>query len=408
MKWVFALVLILLYLFELLLFILNYRHSLKETPARLQDIYDEDRYQKWLAYFRELGRFDIIEKAFNLLVLLIFLLFLVAPMETFLAGRIAHLVLETLLFMGFYWVVKNILALPWQAYRIFSIEERHGFNRTSAKTFWKDRLINFLVLILLEGLIVFASHSLFLRFGANVWQFIILVWLSISFLLFVFVAFLNRIFFRLFNKFTPLPPGTLRDRIEDLARKVGYSVKAINVMDASRRSSKLNAFCTGIGRTKEIALYDTLLEKAGEDEILAVLGHELGHAIYHDMWANLLLQSAMFLIYAVFVAFLVSKPVLFQAFGLSGVHFGFALFLFFYFFEPILDLFLGIIYNYFSRRMEYRADEFAADHTRPQDIIGALKILGRENLTNLNPHPWTILFRYSHPPLNDRIKALEI
>jgi STE24 endopeptidase len=239
----------------------------------------------------------------------------------------------------------------------------------------------------------------------RIWLFILLAWVGMSFVT-VLLFFLNKFFVKIFNKLTPLPDGTLKTSIESLASKVGFKVTAISVMDASRRSTKLNAFFTGLGRTRQVVLYDTLIEKMTEDEIVAVLAHELGHAVHKDVPKMLLRQIFVFATYLVLFGLVVQNSAMAQTFGLSGTHFGFSLLLFSILISP-LDLLLDFPSNYLSRKAEYAADSFSAQHSGRSHIMSALVRLAQENLSNLNPHPLYVLFHYNHPPLAARLNAIK-
>ena len=197
----------------------------------------------------------------------------------------------------------------------------------------------------------------------------------------------------------------MRDKIRALAEKVGFNVKAISVMDASKRSTKLNAFFSGLGKTREVVLFDTLVEKLEEEEILSVLAHELGHAVHKDVPRMLGLQIAMFGLYAVVIGFILQSVALAQAFGLSGVHLGFSLILFSILISP-LELILTFPLNYISRKAEYAADGFATEYVGKESTMSAFKVLAQENLANLTPHPLYVLMHYSHPTIPQRLEAI--
>lgn len=406
MKWLIMALLLAVYTFRSYVTLLNYRASQSPLPERVRDIYDRERYRKWLRYSNELNRFNLTEQAFNLIVLLMFLSGPFAWLARVIAGWTNNPILQTLLFLGVYQGVMFLLEIPFDYYRTFSIEERYGFNRTTFATFGRDLVLSLVLMVSLGGIILAGVNGLYLRYADNLWTFILTTWAVLGVIMLGFFAFLNRWFIRLFNKFTPLPPGTLRTRIEELATAVGFSLKSISVMDASRRSTKLNAFFSGIGRTKEVVLFNTLVEKASEDEILAVLAHELGHERYKDTFRLALMQIGMVGLYAAGVGLALQNPSLFHAFGLPDVHFGFAIVLFSILFQP-LQLVLNVPFMAAMRRAEYRADRFAADKTDNGWMISALKVLARENLSNLNPHPLFVRLYYTHPPINDRIAALE-
>lgn len=406
MNWIIIGLLAVVFLFETAVALLNRKHSLKPIPDRVKDVYDEERYQKWLTYSLEMQRSSLFQRGLQLLIMIFFLSGTFAQLEQIVASWTSNPILQSLYFLGIVQTSMLLFSIPLKVYRIFSIEERYGFNRTTLQTFIKDLFMSYLLTIMLGGLIVASINALYLKFSGNLWLFIALTWTTIAVIMLLSVAFLGKVLLRLFNKFTPLSEGTLRTRIDNLASSLGFSVKAILVMDASRRSTKSNAAFTGIGKTKEIILFDTLLDKMSEDEIMAVLGHELGHAVHKDTWRLLAQQSAIVALYALGIGLVLQNPSLFTVFGLSGVHFGFSMILFSILFEPV-SLLLGVPLNMVSRASEYRADRFSAKHTDPSWMISALKVLSRENLVNLNPHPLAVLLYYSHPPMNDRIQALQ-
>lgn len=406
MKWVVIGILVLVYLFELLVSMLNHRYRSKPIPENLNDIYDQDRYQKWLAYSLDNHRFGQLKRGFSLLVMLSMLLFgFFAWLESMTSSWTENQVLATLFFLGIFETIMILIGIPFKYYGIFVIEERHGFNKTTKKTFVKDQIVGYLLMIILGGGIVSGIYALFLSFN-HLWTFIFVTWGAITFVMLIIFMFLNKLFLRLFNKFTPLPEGSLKTRIEELASSLGFNIKALSVMDASRRSTKLNAFFTGLGKSKEVVLFDTLIEKMSEDEIVAVLAHELGHAVHKDVWKVLVQQIVLLLFYAAGIGFVLESADFALSFGLTGVHFGFALILFMILFEPI-QLILGIPLSALSRKAEYKADAFAKSKTSGAAMISALKVLSREDLVNLNPHPLTVLLYYSHPPMKERIDAIE-
>lgn len=405
MRWVVISLLVAMYLFEMTVSVLNQRHSRNPIPENVKDVYDQQRYQRWLAYSLERHRFSLVQQGFNLVILLIFLLGPFAHLAEWFAMFTPNPILQSLLFLGIYQTFMALLRIPFELYSTFSIEERHGFNRTAVKTFVRDLVVGYVVTLVLGGMILGGIQMLYLKFSESLWTFILVTWGILSVIMIVAVSFLGKVLLRLFNKFTPLPGGELRKRIEDLAFSLGFNVKAILVMDASKRSTKANAAFTGIGKTREVILFDTLLEKMSDDEILAVLAHELGHAVHKDTWRLLTQQIAMMALYAVGIGLVLQSPNLFAAFGFPAIHFGFSIILFSIFMEPI-SLFSRIPLNLLSRKAEYKADAFASKHTDARWMISALKVLSRENLVNLNPHPLSVLLYYSHPAMNERITAL--
>lgn len=385
---------------------LNYRHRTEPIPENVRDVYDQATYEKWLNYSMETLRFQLISRTVETLILLALLaLGAFGWLERLTNGWFTHPILRTLAFLGIYGLFTLLIGLPFEYYSTFVLEEKFGFNKSTHKTFFMDQLKNLVLMAVLGGGLVAGIQSAYIHYADRIWLFVLLSWMIMSFIT-VLIFFINKVFIRLFNKLVPLPEGTLRTRIEALASEVGFKISAISVMDASRRSTKLNAFFSGLGKTREVVLYDTLVEKMSEDEILAVLAHELGHAMHKDIPRMLLQQILVFGAYLALFAFVLQSTALPIAFKLSDAHFGFSLLLFGILISP-LDKLLDIPLNQISRKAEYAADAFSARLSHKNDISSALRLLAQENLSNLNPHPVFVLLHYSHPPLSERLRAIE-
>lgn len=405
-QWIVIGIILVMFAINLGVSLLNYRQRRQPIPAIVEGVYDQQTYARWLNYSMETLRFQLITRAIDMLLTLVLLLsgafgWLERLVNTWFAADL----LRTLAFLGVYVLFFNLVVnLPLEYYATFVIEEKFGFNKSTRKTFFLDQIKNLLLIAVLGGALVAALNALYQVFADRLWLFILLAWATASLVMAVMFS-LNRVFVKIFNKLTPLPEGTLRERIESLAASVGFRVSAISVMDASRRSTKLNAFFSGLGRTREVVLYDTLIEKMSEDEITAVLAHELGHAVHKDVPRMLLQQIILVGAYLALFGLVAGSSSLAQAFGLSGAHFGFSLLLFSILVSP-LDLLLDIPLNFLSRKAEYAADAFAAQHADPHSIRSALIRLAQENLANLNPHPLYVLLHYSHPTLAQRLGAI--
>lgn len=401
----------LMYLLDLAVTLLNHRYSRRTLPRSAQGIYDPDQYSRWLNYSLDTLRFEVIVKTiFTLLLLILLGSGAFGWLERLTAGWFtgagrATPILQTLSFLGLLGLAGMLLNLPFEAYETFVIEARHGFNKSTPRTFLLDFLKSMLLGAVLGGSLVTMLNILYLAFRGQLWLFILAAWLLLS-AASVFLMLSTRQFVRLFNKLTPLPEGPFKERIQQLADRAGFTVKAISVMDASRRSTKLNAFFSGLGKTREVVLFDTLLEKLDEDEALAVLAHELGHAVHKDMPRMLAMQIVILGWYTALIGAILTSPTLAQSFGLSGVHFGFGMVLFAILAEP-LGLLLAIPQNALSRRAEYAADAYAARMTAREPAMRMLIRLAQENLANLNPHPLYVLLHYSHPPIPQRLQAIE-
>ncbi len=395
-----------LYLLDLVITLINDRHSRQPLPQEAHGIYDDEQYAKWLDYSMATLRHSILAKTMLTALLLALLAFGAFGLLEHLANAwFSHPLLQTLAFLGMFAFFNLVISLPFIYYKTFVIEQRFGFNKTTHKTFLMDLLKSILLAVVLGSGIVSLLHLLYTTFNEQLWLFIVLAWGGLSLIIVVQFVLNTKILIKLFNKLTPLPEGELRDEIEVLTRRVGFNVRAISVMDASKRSTKLNAFFSGLGKTREVVLFDTLLEKLQPDEILAVLAHELGHAVHKDVPRLLGMQIAVLGIYAALIGFILQSPALAQAFGLQGVHFGFSLVLFGILSEP-LDLLLSLPVNAISRRAEYAADAFAAKLAGAAPALRALQTLAQENLSNLNPHPFYVLLHYTHPPIPERLRAI--
>lgn len=398
-------IILIMFLIDLAVSLVNYRHRKQPIPELVKGVFDDEKYKKWLAYSMETLRLGLISAGFSTLLVLVLLLSgAFGWLERLTNAWFNSEILRSLAFLAVFMLFTQLLSLPFAWYRTFVIEEKYGFNKTTYKTFFLDLLKGMLVSVVLGGLLVAGLHALFLAFSQRMWLFILLAWLVLSIVMMVMML-LNRVFIKLFNKLTPLPDGELKVRIKELAKKVGFKVNAIFSMDASRRSSKLNAFFSGLGKKREVVLYDTLLEKLDDDEIVSVLAHELGHAKHKDTLRLLVGQILIFGIYLLVFGLIAQSVPFAQAFGLSAPHFGFSLMLLSILLEP-LDLLLSIPLNAYSRQMEYAADAFAAQHASPQAISSSLIKLAQENLSNLNPHPLYVWLHYNHPTLAERLAAI--
>jgi len=396
-------VILIVFLLDILLSSLNYKHRQQPIPANVADVYDQNEYARWLKYTMENHRLSMVEKTMDTLILIIFLSIGFFPFLANLAnGFTQNPVLQTLLFLGFYGAVSFALGIGFHLYRTFSIEERYGFNQSTVKTFVVDQVKSIFLSILFGGSILYALLTLYLRMGN---RFILYAWLLLVSITLLINLLYTKLFVPLFNKLTPLSPGELYDNIHNLAVSTGYEVKKISVLDASKRSSKLNAYFSGFGKFKQIVLFDTLIEKCSPDEIVSVLAHEIGHAKHKDVLRQFFVSMVQMSVGLVLLTWFLSSDTLSQAFGFQTPHMGFALVLFGILMEPV-GIVVSIPLSHISRRAEYRADAFASDSGYRDAMISALKVLARENFANLTPHPLVVKMTYSHPPISQRIEAL--
>ncbi len=382
---------------------LNAKWMRHPIPKVLEGIYDESKYRRQQQYMIDNRRFGRI----NDVVELIITLAIVATgslgwLDTFTTTLTDNLAFQAIIFVIIVNIVATIIDLPFSYYDTFVIEERYGFNKTTQRTFWLDRIKGFLVSIVITGVLPWIVVSLYELWGSRFW-----VWASLiccAFLLFVNLFYSNLIV-PLFNKQTPLPSGELRDAIESAARKAGFAMKDIYVIDGSKHSTKANAYFTGFGAKRRIVLYDTLMDQLTTDEIVAVLAHEMGHYRHGDTIKQMLLSMATIVIYLFVFSLFVDNAALSEALGGQRVSFALAIVAFGLLLSPI-NYILSPLSNAYTRRCEYRADRFAVDMGMSQPLISGLKKLTAESLGNLTPHPLVVKITYSHPTLVQRITRL--
>ena len=389
------------WLYSLLLNVIRMRSAKNPLPANVSDVYDGETYLKWKAYNGEKSRFAILTATVSFIVELALLAFN-------LYAAFAGLFPKDDLFLQMFAVlllseaVSTVVSLPFSWYETMVIEEKYGFNRTGKKTFWLDQAKGLVISVgLLTGvgcLLMFLHRWL----GDG----LILAFAGAMTLFTLFFSFLYPFFSRIFNRFTPLEDGELKERLTALLEKNGYRVRAIRVMDASRRSTKVNAYFSGFGRMKTIVLYDTLLEAMEPEEICAVFAHEMGHGLHRDTLKRQIITFVQMLAMGALAWLILRDPALFAAFGFDGINYGFAIALIGFEFALISPIF-SLLVNAYSRKAEYRADEQAVQEGYGAALVCALKKLTRENFGDLSPDPLLVKLTYSHPTLSQRITAIE-
>ena len=299
-------------------------------------------------------------------------------------------------------LLSQIVGLPFSIYSTFFIEEKYGFNKTTAKTFVAD-IFKGLLLAVLLGAPIFALVLWIFSVVANAWLW---AWGALS-VIQIFIMFIAPVvIFPLFNKFTPLEEGELRTSIENYAAEQNYTLSGIFKIDGSKRSTKSNAFFTGFGKTKRIALFDTLIDNHSTEELVGVLAHEIGHCQRGHVKKGIVISMASTLLMFFILSLFITKQGLYAAFGIEGTPLYAGLVFFGFLYAPI-SMILGLLGNLLSRKHEFEADAYAAETTQaPGKMISALKKLSVDNLSNLTPHPLKVFLEYSHPPVLERIKAL--
>lgn len=385
--------------FDFYMDMLNDRHNEEELPENVRDVYDQKEYDNWRRYSREKGKVSMVKDLISLTLILFFLICNVhAKVFDLFSGYNIYVryFICIMIFMG----INLLVSLPHSYYSTFVIEEKYGMNKTTKQTFFLDTVKAFLIGAVLNSLLVFLIMYLFENFGNSA-----ILWGSIIFtVISILIAQIVVPLMRIFNKFTPLEEGELKDKLLKLCDKYHVQIKKIVVRDASRRTTKANAFCTGL-KKKTISLDDNLVNEFSTDQIVAVFSHEFGHAKFKHVLKSLPFGILTIFINFGFCALFLNTKAIFTAFGFTGINYYFMLEYVELINWPFLKL-SELISNYLSRKFEYEADAFAAREGYGEDLISALKKLVKESLSDINPHPWEIALNYSHPTLSMRIDAI--
>lgn len=392
------------FIFERFLEGLNIRAMSPVLPEKLKGIYDEKEYKRFQSYKKENNWFSLISSAFSFTVTV---LFLAAGgfglYNDWIVSRTDSILWQTLFFMLGLSVVSTLLEMPFSWYATFRIEEKYGFNKSTLNTWITDAVKGVFLSLIIGGLILSAVVGFYLWTGSRFW---IYAWVLISLFSIFMAMFYSRLIVPLFNKQSPLQAGSLRDKIEAFASRTGFRLKNIYVIDGSKRSTKANAYFTGFGAEKRIVVYDTLLQDLTEEEIVAVLAHEIGHYrkkhTLKFMSASILQTGFMLWLFSL----LVNIQAFSEALGSDRAYFQLGLVTFAILYSPV-SMLLGICMNIWSRKNEYEADAFATRHNEGEALVSGLKKISVKSLSNLTPHPWYEFVYYSHPSLLKRIKAIE-
>jgi len=392
------------FILELAADILNLGMLRTDPPEGFRDIYNPERYRQSQEYLRINTRFGWIREGFDLLV---FLLFWFSGgfdlLDRWIRSAGWGPVMSGIVYIGILLLLKSIVELPFSVYSTFVIEEVFGFNKTDWKTFTADRIKALLLSVFLGAPLLGAVLGFFEYAGNNAWWY---CWVAVTVFMLIMQYVAPTWIMPLFNRFEPLKDGELRQSITAYARKVGYPLSGVFVMDGSRRSAKSNAFFTGFGKKKRIVLFDTLIAQHTVPELLAVLAHEIGHYKKKHIRQGLIIGIVHTGIVFWLLSLFISRQQLFDAFYMthSSVYAGM---IFFGMLLTPIDFFLGILMQMLSRKNEFEADRFAVETTgNPAALIRALKKLTANNLSNLLPHPLYVFLHYSHPPITERIRAI--
>ena len=392
------------FIFSSILEYLNSKNWKDSVPDSLKDFYKESDYKKAKSYKLDRDRVSLISSLISTTLTIIFIFSGVyGKVSDYSLYYFDNPFLQSAGFFLFFLLISTIIGLPISYYSVFIIEEKYGFNKSTLSTFIKDKIKGLIISLLIGGFILYISIQLYNFFEANFWLWL---WVFLSAIIIFTNMFYTTLIVPIFNKLSPLEEGSLKNKIEKYSKKIGYSLDKIFVIDGSKRSSKANAFFSGLGPKKTIALFDTLIDKHEEDELVAVLAHEVGHYKKNHIKQGLLLSISQVGIICYILQLCLNEPDLSLALGGLESSFHLSLIAFSFLFSP-LSIIIGIGMNIFSRKNEYEADKYAKETYNGESLKNALKKLSSDSLTNLYPHPLYVFVHYSHPPLLKRLEALD-
>lgn len=397
-------IIIVKFLFDTYIDSLNSKHFNDPIPAELEGIYNEQEYLKSQEYKKVNYKFSVVTSIISIIATLLFFIFEgFAFIDNIARNFSDNTIVITLIFFGIIIFASDILSLPFSYYSTFVIEEKFGFNKTSKKTFAFDKIKGWLMMIFLGGGVL-ALITWFYQLTTN--NFWLYAWSLMSVITIFMNLFYSKLIVPIYNKQTPLENGELKNEIENFAKKVGFKLDNVFVIDGSKRSTKANAYFSGFGKQKRVTLYDTLINDLETNEIVAVLAHEIGHYkkkhIIYNLLVSILLTGFTFYI----LSLLVGNLTLSQALGVQTASFHIGLIAFGVLYSPISEI-TSLFMNALSRKFEYQADDYAKENFNGLDLISALKKLSKNSLSNLTPHPLYVKIHYSHPTLLQRFLNLK-
>ena len=397
------LVLILLSILDIVLIQLNITTLEKPLDSVVSDIYDKQGYERFKVYTLVRSRFNMGSKLISLVMNILFFLLIAPLISSLMSGFSLDFLSYNLIFLVIVLALQSIIKLPIEWLSHLMIEIPFGFSTTTFKLWVQDK-VKGTALFLIIGLPIIGA--LLQLINSNPDSFMLTMWIGALVFVIVTQLLYVPILIPLFNKLTPLEEGSLKEKISDVAKKANYEVSKISIMNASKRSSRPNAFFTGFGRFKHIILFDTLLSKLTEDQVVSVLAHEIGHAKHKDVLKLLIINALNLFMIVGLLQLLLTFIDISSDFNVSNHTLIFKIMVFFVLIEPI-QLLISIITSRYSREMEYRADSVMVSLGYKKAAIEAFKTLGRENFIHLNPHPLVVSLSYSHPPLKERLLAIK-
>ena len=400
------------YLFSNLLDYINHRNWKDEIPNELKDFYDKEKYKKAKNYALSKNKISLFSSSLSFLLVISLIVFNgYGIIDQFVSSNLSKFFdslqissnfIQSGIFFLILFILNSFLSIPFSYYNTFVIEEKFGFNKTTKLTFFIDIIKSTLLSFFIGGILLFLALYLYENLNDGFWLWL---WIGLSLLMILINMFYADLIVPIFNKLTPLDDGELRNKIEKYSKDVGYLLKNIYVIDGSKRSTKANAFFSGLGPRKTIALYDTLIEKHTENELVAVLAHEVGHFKKKHIFSGLIMSIIQIGIMSFFFELCLKLPEISIALGGLESSFHLGIVGFSIIFSPI-SILSGIIMNYKSRKNEFEADAYAKETFNGEDLSLALKKLSVDSLSNIYPHPLYVFFHYSHPPLIQRLRAL--
>jgi STE24 endopeptidase len=382
---------------------LNLKSFKPVLPALLEDFINKETYNKSIEYNKESSQFGLFTSSLSFGVTFILLYTGVfGAIDSWLRQFISQEIALSIVYFGFIYLISDILTIPFQIYSLFVIEEKYGFNKTTRKTFIKDKIKGYLLALFFGGAILFIFLWLAISLGQVFW---IYFWVVIAFFMLLANMFYASLIVPIFNKLSPLQEGSLKEKIQHYSQKVNFPLKDIFVIDGSKRSSKSNAFFSGMGKKKKIVLYDTLINNHSEEELVAILAHEVGHYKKKHVLSSFIVSLLNIGIMLYFLSLILFSTSMSAALGADqmGIHLNIMAFGILY--SPISKI-IGLIMNMISRKNEFEADAFATITYNGNALQEALKKLSVNNLSNFMPHKWYVFFHYSHPPLMHRLNAI--
>ncbi|MEM7106906.1 MAG: M48 family metallopeptidase [Bacteroidota bacterium] len=392
------------YVLDQLLDFLNYKSAKTDLPAEVAEFYDSEKYERSIEYQKARSSFSFITSAFSFVLSVGLLYFgIFGVLDNWISPYIQNDLVLALVYFGALFIASDLLNTPFQLYSTFIIEEKFGFNKTTIKTFLVDKIKGYVLGVIIGGLLIGILLFLIIRIGSGFW---IYFWVIASAFILFFNMFYTSLILPLFNKLTPLEDGSLKAAIQTYSQSVSFPLTNVFVIDGSKRSNKANAFFSGIGKKKKIVLYDTLVQNHSEEELVAVLAHEVGHFKKKHIVQGFAISIGQIGLMLFVMSLLVFNKELSLALGADRLAIHVNLIAFTILYSPISKLF-GVIGNIISRKNEFEADAYAAKTYTAVPLKNALKKLSVDNLSNLYPHPAYVFFNYSHPPLLKRLEAMD-